>query len=130
MTMYPKFLRIVLVLFGVLPLVLARFTFKHIRIVDGVESVRATGIQLQSAYLETAVPEDVSKTRTFALSKRWDGSQAYNEWQPTLNRGCTLDGMLQEDDAQAGKLLIPQRQLAHSDFLELNGAYIFRNPSA
>jgi hypothetical protein len=125
-----EILRIFFVLFGVLPLVLAQFTFKHIRIVDGVKSMIDVDLQLRPEHPKIAASKNVSETQSRVLSKRWDDSQAYMEWQPTLNRGCTLDGMLHLDDAQAGKLLIRPRQQAHSDFLELDGAYIVQFSSA
>jgi hypothetical protein len=42
---------------------------------------------------------------------------------PAYNRGCTLNGMMNSDDAMAGKLFTPPRASAHSSFLETNGMF-------
>lgn len=90
---------------------------KHIRIVDKVETVVTHHVIGQLDSNSSASVEVSSPV------KRWDGSPAAPEWQPALNRGCTLDGMLNLDDAGAGRLLVPPRPLAHSDFLDANGRY-------
>ena len=56
------------------------------------------------------------------LSKRWDGSPAMgSEYAKAKNKGCNLWAMMHSDDANAGKLFDPPRDLAHSDYLQLDG---------
>ncbi|KAF2024804.1 hypothetical protein EK21DRAFT_117436 [Setomelanomma holmii] len=38
---------------------------------------------------------------------------------PAINRDCTLNGMMDRGDVEAGKLFTPLRALAHSDFLDV-----------
>ena len=87
----------------------------HIRIIDGAETIVSRAITAQSS-TGANTSADISP-----LAKRWDGSPAYAEWAPAYNRGCTLNGMLNLDDAPAGQLFVPPRPSANSDFLEVDG---------
>ena len=56
------------------------------------------------------------------IAKRWDGSPAMcSEYAKAKNIGCNLWAMMHSDDAKAGKLFDPSRDLAHSDCLQLDG---------
>lgn len=111
--MHPS--HITLALLCVLPLAITNFQMMHIRIINGIESVVNRHILAPRSLNETSFIGGEKFT------KRWDGSPAYIEWQPACNRGCTLAGMLNSDDATAGKFLVPPRARAHSDFLDVDG---------
>jgi hypothetical protein len=104
-----------LLFLGVLPFVSAQIRLLHVRIINGIESVNSYDIQKAPRSNVTSLIGEGPMT------KRWDGSPAYAEWQPAYHRGCTLNGMLQLDDMRAGQLLTPPRTRAHSDFLDVDG---------
>jgi hypothetical protein len=61
-------------------------------------------------------------SNTSTLEKRWDGSPAGSiEWNPAVNRACTLRAMMSADDAAAGQMFTPPMASAHSQFLFTDG---------
>ncbi|KAH7067457.1 hypothetical protein BKA63DRAFT_582343 [Paraphoma chrysanthemicola] len=97
-----------------LRLVLSQWTMQQIRTVSGIESVvdyRIAG----------DVSDRIASVQKLAnITRRWDGSPAYDEWLPAHNRGCMLNGMMNADDAGAGKLFTPPLESAHSRFFDIN----------
>jgi hypothetical protein len=104
-----------LLFLGVLPFVSTQIRLLHVRIINEIESVNSFDVQ------NTPRSNVTSLIGEGSLTKRWDGSPAYAEWQPAINRGCTLNGMIHLDDMRAGQLLTPPRTQAHSDFLDIDG---------
>jgi hypothetical protein len=94
-----------------------------------------SGGSYQIDFVSSAIdPEGKGLTNgsTFSgLSKRWDGSPAMgSEYAKAKNKGCNLWAMMHSDDAKAGKLFDPPRDLAHSYYLELDGTVCTPAPNS
>jgi hypothetical protein len=99
-----------MLLLAAMSIALVQATMTHVRIIDGVETI----VSHRMANMSSIVT--ISPDESMSVSKRWDGSPAYQEYQTAYNRGCTLNGMLHLDDARAGQLFTPPRASAHSNF--------------
>lgn len=89
-------------------------------------TIRHSSDSHQIDFVSSAIdPEEKGFTNgsTFpGLLKRWDGSPAMgSEYAKAKNKGCNLWAMMHSDDAKAGKLFGPPRDLAHGDYLQLDG---------
>jgi hypothetical protein len=104
-----------MLLLAAMSIALVQAAMTHVRIIDGVETIVSHRMANMSSIATKASNESVS------VPKRWDGSPAYQEYQTAYNRGCTLNGMLNLDDARAGQLFTPPRASAHSDLLDVQG---------
>ena len=62
---------------------LVQAAMTYVRIIDGVETI----ISHPMANISRVVT--VSPNESMSVSKRWDGSPAYQEYQTAYKRGCT-----------------------------------------
>ncbi|KAJ4372715.1 hypothetical protein N0V86_008080 [Didymella sp. IMI 355093] len=82
---------------------------------------RANSHNSNGAPANISIPSFFDHAIRGTLSRRWDGSPAMgDELQKAKNKACTLWAQMHVDDTKAGKYFSPERDSAHSDYLELS----------